>query len=84
MTVNQFRRAYALAMSAVDLSKWDMSLLDGFGLPNFQPVVVALEAVARCIRWQVCQWNGGIDADALQECHCFFVYPSQRVQVLEM
>jgi hypothetical protein len=83
MTRDQFRRAYAIAMSDRDLSNVDMDCLNGFGLPDFKAVVVPIEAVARIIRYQTFQLNGGIDIGALTECRKFFVWPSRRVEVLE-
>jgi hypothetical protein len=83
MTAEQFRRAYAIAMSKRDLSNVNFDALCGYGLSDFNPVTVPIEAVARCIRWQTQQFDGGIDGEALTECRRFFVYPSRRVEVLE-
>lgn len=73
MNAQQFSAAVAMARSSeVDLTAYDDTILFGFGLPDFQPVSVVLEVAAKCIRWQVCQLNGGIDNEALEECREFF------------
>ena len=82
MTSKQFHDAFDIAMSDTDLENVDMSLLLGFALTTFKPVVVTLEAVAKCIRWQAKQANGQVNAEALLECYHFFVWPSRRVTVV--
>ncbi len=72
MTTQQFQAAVALAASDADLSHADDSVLFGFGLPNFKPVVATLQAIARTIRWQALQLNGQFDSEALNECHQLF------------
>jgi hypothetical protein len=73
MTNEQFQRAYDLAIDPNFSSlKHDISIFDGFGLRGFQPITATIEAVAACIRWQCCQMNGGIDQEALTECHDAF------------
>lgn len=69
MNANHFSAAVAMARNSdVDLSAYDDGILDGFGLPEFKPVHVVLEVAAKCIRWQCCQLNGGIDNEALEQC----------------
>lgn len=82
MTIDQFQRAYAIARNGADLYSADTDSLYGFGLRSFQPVCVPIEDVAACIRWQCVQFNGGIDTDALSECHTHFV-TLNKVSVLE-
>jgi len=53
MTKAEFQKAFALAKSDVDLIEHvDLSPFDGFGLPNFEPVVVTTAQVAGLLRWQ--------------------------------
>lgn len=79
MNKAEFQRAYALAVSDTDLSGADDSLLDGFGLPDFEPVAVTVEAAARTIRWQCVMLNGQIDAEALNDCRTAF---RRKVQIV--
>jgi hypothetical protein len=72
MNKAEFQKAYEIACGDQDLSDFDLDLLDGFGLPDFQPVTVPIETVARCIRWQCFYIGGGIDQDALNECRNAF------------
>lgn len=45
-----------------------LEVFDGFGLPDFQQVVVTKEMVADLIRWQCFYIMGeGLDQEALQE-----------------
>ena len=64
----QLNQAFALARSDADLRTEDISVFDGFGLPDFEPVYVTIESVAALIRWQ-CRdiFGGGFDAEALDE-----------------
>jgi len=68
MTNAQFKQACELAFSYVDLSHENDSVICGFGLPDFEQVYARIGAVAKCIRWQCCQLNGGVDGEALEEC----------------
>lgn len=68
MNKAEFQRAFAIAISKEDLSKFDDTVLDGFGLPDFVPVTVPIQSVAKMIRWQAIQLNGGIDNEALSLC----------------
>jgi hypothetical protein len=61
----EFSRAVALAQGPMDLSNHDMSLLNGYGVPGFKKVLVTLEAVARCLRWQAFDWYKGWDSELL-------------------
>jgi len=72
MNADHFSAAVALARSDAKLDHYDISVLDGFGLPDFKQVAVVLEVAAACIRWQCCQLNGGIDNEALEECRQAF------------
>lgn len=67
MTTQEFRAAFAVADSSAELLAEDLAPFDGFGLPDFQPVTVTLRQVARLIRWQAQQLNGGWDSAALDE-----------------
>lgn len=69
MRLSQLNEAMKIAQSNADLSK-EMSqihIFDGFGLPDFKPVVATIRQLATLIRWQTFQFNGGIDAEALNE-----------------
>lgn len=68
MTKAQFDEAVRIARSKVDLSDVSDDILLGCGLPSFKPVTITLEMAAKFIRWQSCLLNGGIDAEALNEC----------------
>ncbi len=67
MTRQQLGRAFVLATSSEDLTRENYDNLCGFGLPGFNPVFTTVRAVARLIRWQCVQLNGGIDSRALSE-----------------
>ena len=60
-------RALAIARSGRPLNVADLSIFDGFGLPDFKPVTCTVEALAMLVRWQCVQLNGEINAEALQE-----------------
>lgn len=67
MNKAEFKRAFAVASSDQNLTNVDMGHLFGFGLRDFQPVSTTVEAVARMMRWQAHQMNGGWDEQALDE-----------------
>ncbi len=67
MTRDEFRRAFELAGSETDLSKFDLSQFDGFGLPVFQPATVTVGQVARLLRWQALRFDGSWDMEAAHE-----------------
>ena len=67
MTRHQLEKAVQLALSKADLDIADLSIFDGFGLPDFRPVTVTTRALAMLIRWQCVQMNGQISAEALDE-----------------
>jgi len=67
MTKNELSDAFTLAQSPDTLGNAEMDLFYGFGLPGFAPVYCTLRDVARLIRWQCSQLNGGWDREALQE-----------------
>jgi hypothetical protein len=60
-------RALALARSEASLNVADLSIFDGFALPDFRPVTCTVEALAMLVRWQCVCFDGSIDAEALQE-----------------
>ena len=67
MTTQEFKRAFTIASSDQDLTNVNMGHLFGFGLQDFQPVSTTVEAVARMMRWQAHQMDGGWDEQALDE-----------------
>ena len=67
MKTSDLDKALALARSDVPLNIEDLSIFDGFGLPDFKPVTCTVEALAMLVRWQCFCLNGSIDAEALQE-----------------
>lgn len=67
MTKQQFDAALKLAQSNKDLTGVDDSILDGCGLPNFQPVTITLGTAAKFLRWHVITLTGGVDSLALNE-----------------
>lgn len=71
MTRNQFASAVTLARDySRDFSTVDDSPLYGCGLPDFKPVFVTVEQVAKFVRWQCAYIYGasGFDSEALAEC----------------
>ena len=67
MNASHLDRALTIARSDAALNIEDLSLFDGFGLPNFTPVTCTVEALALLVRWQCVCFDGSIDAAALQE-----------------
>ena len=67
MTTQQLSDAVALARSGAALNLDDLSLFDGFGLPDFRPVACTPEALAMLVRWQCVCFDGSIDQEALNE-----------------
>jgi len=64
MTKQEIQQATSIAMdSKVELSGVDISVFNGFGLPDFKPVRVTIRQIARLIRWQAVMFNGELDAD---------------------
>jgi hypothetical protein len=45
----------------------NISLFDGFGLPNFKPVACTLNDMAGLIAWQCFCLDGSLDNEALNE-----------------
>jgi len=88
MLKEQFERAFRLAISDDDLSRFDDSPLFGCGLPGFDPVQVPIEAVAKFLRWQ-CVFISGepgqpqYDGEELEYCRRPLVWPSRRVEVID-
>lgn len=71
MTRNQFATCVSLARDySRDLSSVDDSAVFGCGLPNFKPVFVTVDQVAKFVRWQCGYIYGGsgFDPVALAEC----------------
>lgn len=67
MTKDEFKAAVQIAQSNKNLDNVDDSHLFGFGLREFKPTATTLDAVAKTIRWQAAQWDGGWDMEALNE-----------------
>ena len=67
MTKQQFSQALEIAKSDRDLSNIDNSVIFGYGLPDFKPVHVTLEMVAKEIRWNSFMFSGEICSTALNE-----------------
>jgi hypothetical protein len=67
MTHKQLSEAVAVARSDADLNIEDLSIFDGYGLPDFQPVTCTIEALAILIRWDCMWFNGQIDQEALNQ-----------------
>lgn len=61
MTREEFSEAVAIARSGECLIDCDDSVLFGYGLPDFEPVVVTIEVAAKAIRWQCVLLNGEVD-----------------------
>lgn len=83
----EFDAAWRLATSSMDLTPWDMSPLDGCGLPGFEPVRVPIEAVARLLRWQCVymfrqEGQPTYDGEELENCRRILVYPSKKVEII--
>ena len=69
MTKNQFSQAVAIAkLGSKGYGDADDSILFGCGLPDFEPVHVTLNQVARFINWQAMQFNGEWNAEELDNC----------------
>lgn len=73
MTKTELKVCLAIAQSPSDLSRFDDSILYGFGCPDFQPVMVSPFAVAKCIRWQCCKFNGEFDWQQFNEDAPFYL-----------
>lgn len=68
MTKQELSQAYDIAITnAADLHDFDIGVFDGFGLPDFKPVYVRIEQVARLIRWQCQYMDGTWDSENLQD-----------------
>jgi hypothetical protein len=68
MTKNEFADAFKIAKDfSIDLTNVDSSHMFGYGLPDFAPVHVTLEQVAKEIRWHALQFNGEWNGEALNE-----------------
>lgn len=67
MKATDLDTALAIARSDAPLNLDDLSLFDGFALPDFRPVTCTVEALAMLVRWQCVCFDGSIDGEALQE-----------------
>ena len=67
MNAQQSKQAFQIANSNADLTNVDNDILIGYGLPNFQPVSVTLQQVAKEMRWHARQLNGEWDSEALNQ-----------------
>jgi len=67
MKATDLDAALAIARSDRPLNLDDLSLFDGFGLPDFQPVTCTVEALAMLVRWQCVCFNRSIDSEAFDE-----------------
>jgi hypothetical protein len=68
MNKQEIQLAAAMAKDYdIDLSRVDDGVLFGFGCPDFKPVMVSIETVAKCMRWQCSQFNGGWDEKQFNE-----------------
>jgi len=70
MLKSEFSRAIAIVQSGkeLDLYNWmqdGMEVMDGYGLPDFQPVMVTIEDMARLIAYEALQINGELDHEWL-------------------
>ena len=63
MNKAELNEAFAVAKSNVDLSMEDISNFDGFGLSDSRRFHVTIGQVARLIRYQCQQMDGGYDAE---------------------
>jgi len=81
MNKAEFQRAWEVANSDKDLSDVDDTILDGFGLRDFEPVTVTIEVVAKMLRWQCFYIFGVVDQEALTECRNHF---RRKVTVVEL
>ena len=79
MKASDLDAALAIARSDRPLNIEDLSIFDGFGLPDFKPITCTVEALAMLIRWQCFQLNGEINAEASQE---IATYGKRRFSVL--
>jgi hypothetical protein len=68
MTKQEIAAALAVARSDESLLDVDDTVLAGLYLPTFRsPVTTTIRVVAKALRDLVCQFNGGVDAEALAE-----------------
>jgi hypothetical protein len=67
MNKHEAKAAFQIACSDADLSNVDNDVIIGYGLPNFTPVNVTLEMVAKEMRHHAMQLNGKWDSEALQQ-----------------
>lgn len=67
MNKAEFREALEIARSERDLSDVNISLFDGFGMPDFKQVCCSTTDVAKLIRYQALNFDGSMDYDALAD-----------------
>lgn len=74
MTAFELKLARAIAEDdSIDLSNVNYDALIGFGCADFVPVHVPIRAVARCIRWQCCCFDGSWDDRQWNEDRPFYL-----------
>ena len=75
MNKAEFQKAWEIAKDVKrDLTMFDTGALFGFGLSDFEPVAVPIEAIARTLRWQALQFNGVWDTVELAACQRLMRY----------
>jgi len=79
MNKAQFSAALKIATSDKDLSSVDNSHIIGYGLPDFKPVVITLDMVAKEIRHNSFTFAGTIDPKGLAE---VFTYGKRAFMVV--
>ena len=72
MNIHEFKRAVEMAVEPREspTNGYHHNMLDsfnGFGLRDFEPVTVTLAHVAELVRYHAMQFNGELNAEALDE-----------------
>jgi len=67
MDRRQLERALKIAGSDKDLSCFNLDIFDGYTLPEFDPVTVTIDDLAKLIRWQCFKLDGTIDSKELDD-----------------
>jgi hypothetical protein len=79
MTKKELSLALEIAKSDKDFSNVDDSILEGLYLKYFKPVTTTLDVVAKTIRWNTFQLNGGIDSEEL---NLFAYHAKTKIQII--
>jgi hypothetical protein len=79
MTKHEFNQAIALAKDIDVILSGDIDQFLGFGLPDFTPICVTVQQVARLIRWQAGRFDGTWDTEAITE---VWVYGRGRFNII--